>query len=349
MKYYNLLSIIILTLIVVSCRDGKKDSKSYFNFDDSVIKEQYLNSESLNMVLKNTENKKIDSVVYYFNDKKIGTKKGLEKMSIDFKTEKCGEKKLKALVYFEGENQEINSEIEIVSEIEPKLVKYKIINIYPHDTLSFTEGLEFYRDTLYESSGLYKVSKLLKTDFKTGKILKSVKLDDKYFAEGITILNKKIYQLTWQNNEGFVYDVDTWKLEKTFTYDHKMEGWGMTNDGANIYHNDSSERIWKLNPEKLKVIDKINVYTGKSKVIKINELEWINGKIYSNIWQKDGIAIINPENGKVEGYMDMRELRKSVKNSEAEVLNGIAYNPKTKTVFVTGKYWDKMFEIKVLD
>lgn len=349
MKYFNLLSIIILTLIIVSCGGGKKDEESFFSFDNSILKEQYLTTESLNIALKNVENKKIDSIIYYFNDKKIETKTGFEKISVNLSNEKCGEKKLKALIYFEGENQEINSLIEIVSNIEPKLISYKIINIYPHDSLSFTEGLEFYRDTLFESTGLNGFSRLLKTDYKTGKILKSLKLDDQYFGEGITILKNKIYQLTWQNNVGFVYDADTWKLEKTFKYDHKMEGWGMTNDGINIYHNDSSERIWKLDPEKLKVIDKINVYTGKSKVIKINELEWIDGKIYSNIWQKDGIAIINPDNGKVEGYLDMRDLRKSVKNKEAEVLNGIAYNPKTKTVFITGKNWDKMFEIKILN
>ena len=349
MKYYNLLSIIILQSILVSCNLGKKDDTSSFSFDKTVIKDQYVNNEPFNIAVANAENIKIDSIVYYFNDKKIGTKKGAEKILFDLKTEKCGDKIIKALVYFDGENNEINTTIEVVSDIQPKLINYKIVNIYPHDTLSFTEGLEFYRDTLYESSGLYKLSKLMKTDYKTGKIFKTFKLDDKYFAEGITILNNKVYQLTWQENTGFIYNADTFKLEKTFTYDKKIEGWGMTNDGTNIYHNDSTERIWKMNPATLKLVDNINVYTGNSKVVKINELEWINGKIYSNIWQKDGIAIINPANGKVEGYMDMRELRKSVKSTEAEVLNGIAYNPKTKTVFVTGKYWDKMFEIKVLE
>lgn len=348
MKYYNLLSIIILTAFIFSCGDGKKDQNSYFSFDKSVLKEQYLNNEQLQLVIKNAENKNIDSIIYYFDNKKIGNKKGTDKMLFDLKNEKCGEKVLKSLVYYDGENQEIADTIEVVSDIQPKLISYKIVNIYPHDTLSFTEGLEFYRDTLFESSGLYKVSKLLKTDYKTGKIYKSLKLDDKYFAEGITILNNKIYQLTWQENTGFIYNVDTWKLEKTFTYDRKMEGWGMTNDGTYIYHNDSSEKIWKLDSGNLKVLDNINVYTASSKVVSINELEWINGKIYSNIWQKDGIAIINPANGKVEGYMDMRELRKSLKNPSLDnVLNGIAYNPKTKTIFVTGKNWDKMFEIKL--
>ncbi|MBC7642423.1 MAG: glutaminyl-peptide cyclotransferase [Flavobacterium sp.] len=349
MKKYNLLYVIALNLILVNCGGKKKVESSFFTFDESVIKAQYLDNETLNIALVNTENKKIDSVAYFFNDKNIGTKNGLEKILVDLKTEKCGEKNLKAIVYFEGEKQEIKYTIEVVSDIQPKLLDYKIVNIYPHDTLSFTEGLEFYRDTLYESSGLYKKSKLLKTDYKTGKILKSIQLEDQYFGEGITILNNKIYQLTWREKTGFVYNVNNFKLEKTFTYDKGIEGWGLTNDGKNLYQNDSTERIWKMNPENLKMIDNINVYTGNQKVVKLNELEWIIGKIYSNIWQKDAIAIINPENGKVESILNLADLRKNIKNRDAEVLNGIAYNPKTKTIFVTGKFWDKMFEIKVFE
>ena len=349
MKTCNLLSFIILSLLIVSCGGGKKDNESLFSFDNNILKDQYLNNDALEIVLKNSENKNIDSIVYFFNDKKIGSKKGLQKISVDLKSEKCGDKNLKSIIYFEGQNQEINSSIQVVSDIQPKVLEYKIVNTYPHDTLSFTEGLEFYNDELYESSGLNKKSKLLKTDYRTGKILKSLNLDDQYFAEGITILNNKIYQLTWREKTGFVYDAKTFKLEKTFKYDKEIEGWGLTNDGKYLYQNDSTERIWKMNPENLKIIDNINVYTGNQKVIKLNELEWINGKFYSNIWQKDAIAIINPENGKVEAILNLADLRKNLKSRSAEVLNGIAYNPKTKTIFVTGKYWDKMFEIKVLD
>jgi glutamine cyclotransferase len=233
------------------------------------------------------------------------------------------------------------------SNIEPKLLKYKVLNTYPHDIASFTEGLEFYKDTLYESIGLYKSSKLLKTDYKTGRIYKSLKLDDRYFGEGITFINNKIYQLTWQEKTGFIYNANTWKLEKTFTYDKDIEGWGMTNDGKYIYQTDKTEKIWKMDPETQKMVDYVNVYSGDSKIPSINELEWINGKIYCNVWQKDAIAVVNPNSGAVEGIVDMSGLRKLIQYPKAEVLNGIAYNPKTKTIFVTGKNWDKMFEIKV--
>jgi glutamine cyclotransferase len=219
--------------------------------------------------------------------------------------------------------------------------------MYPHDTASFTEGLEFHKDTLYESIGLYGKSKLLKTDYKTGKIYKNLKLDDKYFGEGITFLNNKIYQLTWQEKTGFIYNADTWKLEKTFAYDKEIEGWGMTNDGKYIYQTDKTEKIWKMDPNTQKMIDYINVYSGDSKIKAVNELEWINGKIYTNVWEKEAIAVVNPESGAVEGILDMSGLRKFINAKPTDFLNGIAYNPKTKTIFVTGKNWDKMFEITV--
>jgi len=127
------------------------------------------------------------------------------------------------------------------------------------------------------------------------------------------------------------------KLEKTFTYDKDIEGWGMTNDGTYIYQTDKTEKIWKMDPKTQKMIDYINVYSGESKIKAINELEWINGKIYTNVFEKDAIAVVDPKTGAVEGILDMSGLRKLVKVTDGDVLNGIAYNPKTKTIFVTGK------------
>ncbi len=348
MKNYNLLSITLLSFLVMGCWNAKKTSESDFSFNNSKLKEQYLPNDSVLLEIKNTNNKKIDSIVYYANDTNIGSKKGAEQMLFVLKSQKLGYQNLKALVFSEGSSQEITSRVELVSDVEPKLLKYTIVNMYPHDVNSFTEGLEFYKDTLYESAGQYKESRLLKTDYKTGKILKSLKLDDKYFGEGITFLNDKIYQLTYREKVGFIYDAKTWKLEKTFPYD-KLEGWGMTNDGTNLLFNDSSEKIWKMDPNTQKAVDFINVYSSSSKIPSINELEWINGKIYTNIWQKDAVAIVNPINGAVEGILNLTDLRKSLssKITTDDVLNGIAYNPKTKTIFVTGKNWDKMFEIKV--
>jgi len=347
MKKHNFLSIILLGVIIVSCNGSKSATEKYFSFDESKFKSEYNNDDSLSFGLLNGENKKIDSIVYFVNDKNIGSKKNLNPLIFSLKDQKLGYQNLKALVYFEGENQEITSRVELVSNVTPKLLNFNIVNTYPHDTSSFTEGLEFFKDTLYEGTGLRGFSKLLKTDYKTGKIYKSLKLEDQDFGEGITFINNQLFQLTWEEKKGFIYNVDTWKVEKTFAYDKPIEGWGMTNDGKVIYQSDGTEKIWKMNPENQKMIDYVNVYSGSSKIKSVNELEYINGKIYCNIWQKDAIAVVNPENGKVEGIINLASLRKFIKYKEAEVLNGIAYNPKTKTIFVTGKKWEKLFEISV--
>jgi glutamine cyclotransferase len=296
---------------------------------------------------RNPESKDVDSTIYYVNDSKIGVTKGLAKFTFELKDQKLGYQNLKALVYFEGENSEATARVELVSNVQPVLLNYKIVNTHPHDTTSFTEGLEFYNDTLYESTGQNGMSYIRKYDYKTGKVYKQVDLDSKYFGEGITFLNDKLYQLTWQEKTGLIYDAKTLKLEKTFAYDRDIEGWGMTNDGKYIYQTDKTEKIWKMDPTTQKMIDYINVYSGSSKIKAINELEWINGKIYTNVWQKDAIAVVNPKNGAVEGILDLSGLRKLINATPDDYLNGIAYNPKTKTIFVTGKNWNKMFEITV--
>ncbi|CAM2984311.1 glutaminyl-peptide cyclotransferase [Flavobacterium frigoris] len=347
MKKYNFLSFILLGIALVSCNDQKKGENTVFTFDISTFKEQYQPQEAINLGVSNLNTKKVDSVIYYVNDKKIASKKGLDTFKFEFKDQKLGYQNLKALVYYEGQNAEATARVELVSNIQPKLLKYKIVNKYPHDTLSFTEGLEFYRDTLYESTGQKESSYFRKYDYKTGKVYYQHDLDKKYFGEGITFINGKLYQLTWQEKTGFIYNANTLKLEKTFAYEKDIEGWGMTNDGKYIYQTDKTEKIWKMDPETQKMIDYVNVYSGSSKIKAINELEWINGKIYTNVWQKDAIAVVNPTTGSVEGILDMSGLKKLVKNTNADVLNGIAYNPKTKTIFVTGKYWDTLFEITV--
>ncbi|HWR94126.1 MAG TPA: glutaminyl-peptide cyclotransferase [Flavobacterium sp.] len=349
MKNYNFLFIILLGITLTNCGSEKKGENTIFTFDNSKLKQQYQPQESLELGLLNVNNEEVDSVVYFNNNIKIGSKKGLDKFVFNLKDQKLGYQNFKAVAYFVGENSVATTRIELVSNVTPKALKYTIVNTYPHDTASFTEGLEFYKDTLYESTGSGNDCKsyLRKYNYKTGEIYKQTNLDPIYFGEGITFVNNKIFQLTWQNKTGFIYNANTWKLEKTFTYDRDIEGWGMTNDGKNIYQSDGTEKIWKMNPDTQKMMDYVNVYSGDYKIPKINELEWINGKIYANVWQKDLIAVVNPANGSVEGILDFSALRKSIQFPQAEVLNGIAYNPKTKTLFVTGKQWDKMFEIKV--
>ncbi|KQB43952.1 Glutamine cyclotransferase [Flavobacterium daejeonense] len=347
MKKHNLLSFILLGTLLSNCGDTKNRENTIFNFDSSKISAHYQPQETLNLPILNPKSKVVDSVVYYINDTKVKTVKGLENLSFELKHQKLGYQNIKALVYFEGENAETTARIEVVSNVTPKLLKYKIVNTYPHDIKSFTEGLEFYKDTLYESTGQKGNSYLRKYDYKTGKIFKQIDLDGNYFGEGITFINGKLFQLTWQEKTGFIYNANTLKLEKTFTYTKEIEGWGMTHDDKYIYQSDGTEKIWKMDPETQKMIDYINVYSGSSKIKAVNELELIDGKFYANVWQKDAIAIVNPSNGAVETIVDLSGLRKLINATPEDVLNGIAYNPKTKTIFVTGKNWDKMFEITV--
>ncbi|SHM38095.1 glutaminyl-peptide cyclotransferase [Flavobacterium chilense] len=348
MKKYNFLTVILLGITLIGCGDTKKGENSLFNIDDSAFPAHFLPQESVSIAILNPNSKEIDSVAYFINDKRVGTTKGAEKFKFELKDQKLGYQYLKAVVHFGSDSSNATKRIELVSNIEPKLLKYKVVNTYPHDKKSFTEGLEFHNDTLYESTGQEGASYLRKYDYKTGKIFKQIDLDKKYFGEGITFINGKLFQLTWQNKTGFIYDAKTLKLEKTFTYDKDIEGWGMTNDGKYIYQTDKTEKIWKMDPATQKMIDYINVYSGTSKIKAINELEWINGKIYTNVWFKDAIAVVNPTSGAVEGILNMSDLRKSMNDiTSDDVLNGIAYNPKTKTIFVTGKNWSKMFEITV--
>jgi glutaminyl-peptide cyclotransferase len=347
MKKHNFLIAILLGTTLIGCGDKNNIENSLFTIDDSAFPAHFTTPESVSIGISNPKEETIDSITYFVNDKKVGNTKGVGKFKFELKNQKLGYQYLKATVYFGSKSSDATKRIELVSNVTPKLLNYKIINTFPHDTASFTEGLEFHNDTLCESTGQHGSSYFRKYDYKTGKIFKQIDLDAKYFGEGITFINGKLFQLTWQEKTGFIYDAKTLKLEKTFTYDKDIEGWGMTNDGTYIYQTDKTEKIWKMDPKTQKMIDYINVYSGSSKIKAINELEWINGKIYTNVWMLDAIAVVNPSTGAVEGILDMSGLRKFTKVTPDDYLNGIAYNPKTKTIFVTGKNWDKMFEITV--
>lgn len=354
---YNLLSIILLAFLATNCDDSKKNKSEWFSFDKSSSKSVFVPSESLNLRTENTKSIEIDSTAFYLNDKKIGVSK--KNIPFDFKLEKqkFGYQNVKAVIYFEGDFAEIEKRIEIVSNVEPVLLNYEIVATYPHDIKAYTQGLEFYQGFLYESTGNGEgagtrtkgKSSVRKTDYKTGKILQINELDDVYFGEGLTFFQDEVYQLTWRSLVGFVYNTSDLSLNREISYTKKIEGWGLCNDGSKLYQTDGSEKIWVLNPADFSVIDYLNVYSGTRKIKSLNELEWVNGKIYANIYQQDSVAIINPETGSVEAIIDLSKLKSLVsQHADLDVLNGIAYHKETDTFMVTGKNWDKLFEIKIL-
>lgn len=346
---YKTFSFIGLTILSISCVGDKKNAENIFSIDTSAMMQAYNPSQSIDLGIKNEHNKTIDSVIYYMNDKNIGKSIKNEKIQFNLENQKLGYTKLKALVYAEEENSEVETNFTIYAKDAPELLNYKIVNTYNHDDGSYTQGYEFYDGSLIEGSGQYGNSSLRKTDYKTGNVIEKIDIDKQYFGEGITVLKDKIYQLTWNENTAFVYDAKTFKKEKSIPYFKNMSGWGLTNDGTNLYMSDGSEKIYILNPETLEIIDYINVYTNANKIDSINEMEWIDGKIWANIYEKDMVIKINPKTGAIENILNLSELKSKVTKplQQGEVLNGIAYNPKTKTILVTGKNWDKSFEIKV--
>ncbi|MEX1000349.1 MAG: glutaminyl-peptide cyclotransferase [Thermodesulfobacteriota bacterium] len=224
---------------------------------------------------------------------------------------------------------------------------YKTINSFPHDTESFTQGLIMDDGFLYESTGLNGRSSIKIVNLETGKVIKSHKLADKYFGEGITIVDDKIIQLTWRSKKGFVYDKDSLKLLRTFSY--QTQGWGITYDGKYLILSDGSNILYFMDPKSFLVVGKLEVYDDNGEVSKLNELEYINGEIYANIWGTDLIARINPKTGFVSSWIELDGLlSKEDKKKGVDVLNGIAFNPQNETLLVTGKLWPKIFEIKII-
>ena len=290
--------------------------------------------------IKSSTNKVIDSVNYFLNDIKTTNK-------IKLNDNKVGENLAKVDIYSNGKKFSLNKKFDIFSNIKPELMTYEIVEEYRHDQEAYTQGLEIYNNFLFESTGLNGKSSVRKINMKSGEILDIINLDYEYFGEGLTILNDRIYQLTWKNRIGFIYDLDLNKIA-TFNYKNSQEGWGLCNDGEYLYKSDGTSKIWRLNPNTLEEIDFVDVMTDKSRIKNINELEFIDGKIYANTYQfnRDVVIVINPSNGVVEKVIDFSGIRdKVLQTPDIDVMNGIAYN--RGKIFVTGKNWNKVFEVKV--
>lgn len=343
MKFVNTLAIIFLSILFVSCTEEEKDVSKLFSIETSTKKVKSTFGETVTFSIINKKNLDISNVNYFVNDTKIETP------SFNFDSGKLGTKTLKATFTYNNDLVILKKDIEILAKHKPKVLSFEIINEYPHDINAYTQGLEFYNGELYESTGQYKKSSLRKVNYKTGEVLQKIDLDPRHFGEGLTILNDELIQLTWRSKVGFVYNPADFTKTKTFSYKKSNEGWGICNDGKKLYKSDGTEKIWTLNPTTLEEEDYIQIYNNSSRINSVNELEWIDGKIYANIYERNGIAIINPTNGEVEAVVNCNELHKKVtQHPKLNVLNGIAYNPTTNTIFVTGKNWDKLFEIKLI-
>ena len=333
-----MIRLLLIIIFFYSC-----DQKTRYSLNIDIISNDKIYTNNSEINLKSTiDGLTIDNekIAYYYNDKETN-----KRFSLD--NSKLGTNTIKARVNIDGLTITGKKSIEVYSNITPKLYSYEIINEFPHDITSYTQGLEFYNGVLYESTGLNGYSTINKIDILNNRVLEKKYLENKYFGEGLTIINDNLIQLTWKNKIGFIYDLDFNKIG-SFNYNKSIEGWGLTNDGEYIYKSDGTSKIWRLNPDTLEEIDFIDVMTDKSRIRNINELEYFNGKIYANTYQqnRDVIIIINPMDGAVESVIDFTGIRNRVLNTpETDVMNGIA--ELNGRLFVTGKNWNKLFEVKI--
>lgn len=301
--------------------------------------------DSLQLKIKNKDNIPLTNVAYFLDNNPVGA-------LIVLQDEPLGNHTVSALLTYGEKEITLKKNITIVADTPPKLYGYTILNEYSHDQNAYTQGLEFDGETLFESTGLNGKSSLRKVNYTSGEVIENKPLDNTYFGEGLTLLNEQVYQLTWQSKMGFIYDKKSLELIRSFPFEESEEGWGLCNDGKVLYKSDGSNQLWILDATTLKEIGKIQVMTNKRALNKLNELEWVNGKIYANTYQfeKDVAVIIDPRSGKVDGVIDFSGLKEKVEqHDELNVLNGIAYHQKRGTFFVTGKNWSKLFEVKIIE
>ncbi len=349
MDISNFFKASILLSFFLSCGGGNTTATALFEIQLDGNKAEFQQNENIGIHLQNKKNKTIEKVTYTIDGKILPVDK--EQITLDIPH--LGNKILKAVVDYDGGSVEISKKLKILSSKAPEIYTYEIINEYPHDAKAYTQGLEFYQDTLYESTGKNGRSSLRKVDYSTGKVLEKIDLDKTVFGEGLTIFNGKIYQLTWQNGLGYIYDLNNFKKLGDFQYGESKEGWGLAHDAEKIIKSDGTEKIWFLNPQTLLEEGYIETVTNKSIFNKTNELEYLDGKLYANVYQKPSIMIIDASSGAIEGVINLSGLDAKVSKTSTwsdtdNVLNGIAYNQARKTFFITGKDWDTLFEVRFL-
>lgn len=341
--FYKITLILWSFLTVMSC-GGDKNPSTLFAIEIQGKPKELHWGDTIPVSIRAKSDVRVDKVSYSIDGKMLET----VGESVILGITKLGDKELMAHIVSGDQQFKISKQIRVLSNITPVVYTYEIIAVYPHDDQAFTQGLEFYKDTLYEGTGKNGKSVLRKMDYVTGKVYAETTLDKAYFGEGITVMNDTVFQLTWQSGLGFLYDSDQLRRLGSFRYGKSAEGWGLCNDGAKLYKSDGSDKIWLLNPRTLEEMDHLQIVTNTSVFNKANELEYVDGKIYANVWQKESMMIINSMSGAIEGVVNFAGLKEQVtKHPRLDVFNGIAWSPTRKTFFVTGKYWDKLFEIVI--
>ena len=304
-------------------------------------------SVEISFKLKNKINP--DSIILSYNNKKIFRSKDINQNYIlSLKNSTTGNQYLQLQAYKDSAYHVSTKNLIVVAANKPKNYSYKVINKFPHDRSAYTQGLFFENGFFYEATGQKGESSLRKVDPKTGEVLTNLAVPSNIFGEGITAFGDKIVQLSWHAGIGFVYNKSNFQLLEQFNY--TTEGWGLTTDSTYIIMSDGTNNIYFLNPENYSEVKRIQVFDDKKPVEYLNELEYIDGKIWANIFTSDIIAIINPEIGNVEAYINLKNiLDNKLRKTDTDVLNGIAYDKNSDKLYVTGKKWPLLFEIELIE
>jgi glutaminyl-peptide cyclotransferase len=299
----------------------------------------------------NDKNNIPDSIVISFDGNVVTSLKSApwEYIIPSVKNGTTGRKSLKVTAYRGSKSQSpVTRFIVILSDITPKRYGYKIVHTYPHDNEAFTQGLVYDKGIMFEGTGQKTGSSLREVELQTGKVVRQHNLDASLFGEGIALYRDRIYQVTWENKVGFIYDRATFNVINKIYY--STQGWGLTTVNDKLVMSDGSNILAFYEPDMFTMVSRIEVYDNEKKVESLNELEYINGEIWANIWMSDLIARIDPVSGKILGYIDLKGiLPEADKTPETDVLNGIAYDKEGNRIFVTGKNWPKLFEIRITE
>jgi glutamine cyclotransferase len=366
--YILLISSVILVSGVTCCSSGRgnipKPSNETSNakqsdYSASLVKmispdenaEYKLKDQIKVALIPESREKSFDSVRVFFDGKAVAvlTSAPWECSVGPSITCLTGRKSVKAVAYSKEKTQSVTRFVIIYSDVVPKRYSYKLIRTYPHDAEAFTQGLFYDNGVLYEGTGQETGSSLREVELETGRVLRQHNLESSLFGEGITLYKDRIYQVTWTSKVGFVYNKSDFRVINKIFY--QTQGWGLTTINDRIVMSDGSNILYFLEPEMFDAVARIEVYDNEKKVDQLNELEYIDGEIWANIWQTDLIARIDPLTGKVNSYVDMAQIFPDSKRREinADVLNGIAWDAQGGRIFVTGKRWPKLYEIKITE
>lgn len=345
------LFLLFSTLALLSCKDKPVVSGIEFKLPNQG--QSFGLGEEIKVQVDVPEGKQYTSVTYLMDGKPAGTSTDAKPVTLKTAGLSVGYKVITAIADHDGVKDTATISVMLNSGLKPEEYTYKIVRTFPHDTTSYTQGLEYHDGKFLESTGQEGTSTLRWVDIASGKALQRIDLDKKIFGEGATLIGDKVVMLTYKENSGFVYDAKTFKQLGTFPYQTSREGWGLCFDGKQLIMSDGSNRLYFMNKDTYKDESVIDVYDNKGEVDSINELELIDGKLYANIYTYNFIVVIDPKSGIVEKKIDLSGLLPdgyfkddiSISNN---VLNGIAYDKKGKRLFVTGKKWPKLFEITLV-